>query len=84
MKLYKVFSTVATLLGGILAGKLFQRLWKGVSRQDDAPQPTDEERPWKEVLAASAAQGAMAGVVRAAVARGGAAGMRRATGNWPG
>ncbi|WP_344821420.1 DUF4235 domain-containing protein [Actinocorallia longicatena] len=36
-----------------------------------------------EVLIAATVQGAIAGAVRAAVQRGGAQGVRKATGSWP-
>ncbi len=39
--------------------------------------------PWGEVLTAAALQGAIFAVVKAAVDRGGAAGVRRLTGEWP-
>ncbi|MFD0823500.1 DUF4235 domain-containing protein, partial [Micromonospora zhanjiangensis] len=44
---------------------------------------TDEDRGWGEILAAAALQGAIFAVVRAAVDRGGAVGVRRLTGRWP-
>ena len=47
------------------------------------PAPTDEDRGWGEILAAAALQGAIFSVVRAAVDRGGAVGVRRLTGRWP-
>ena len=38
---------------------------------------------WGEILAAAALQGATFAVVKAAVDRGGATGVRKATGQWP-
>jgi hypothetical protein len=81
--LYKVVSIVSGILSGMIAGMIFKQLWKRVVRDEDAPQYTDEERRWVEVLPAAAVQGAVKGVVRAAVGRGQAVGVRRATGNWP-
>ena len=49
----------------------------------EAPNATDEDRGWGEILAAAALQGAIFAVVRAAVDRGGAVGVRRLTGRWP-
>jgi hypothetical protein len=70
-------------LAGLVAGAAFRRTWKTVTRQDDAPDPTDEDRRWAEILVAAALEGAIFGVTRAAVDRGTAAGMKRLTGRWP-
>ena len=51
--------------------------------QDDAPNATDEERGWTEILVAAALQGAIFAIVKAAVDRGGAVGIRQLTGKWP-
>ncbi|MEV0996549.1 DUF4235 domain-containing protein [Nonomuraea sp. NPDC050202] len=60
------------LLGGVLASALFKRAWKLASGQDDAPDADDLERGWTEVLVAAALQGAIFGLVKAAVHRAGA------------
>ena len=54
-----------------------------VASDDDAPNATDEDRGWGEVLTAAALQGAIFAAVKAAVDRAGATGMRRVTGRWP-
>ncbi|MFK4067754.1 DUF4235 domain-containing protein [Streptomyces sp. NPDC029674] len=82
--LYKPLGLAFGMAGGALAGALFNRTWKAVAGQDDAPDAHDEERDWGEILAAAALQGAIFAVVRAAVDRGGAIGVRRVTGRWPG
>ncbi|MFK8849181.1 DUF4235 domain-containing protein [Streptomyces sp. Ac-502] len=82
--LYKPLGMVFGLLGGMLAGALFKRLWKLVGGEQDAPDATDEERRWREVLPAAALQGATLAVVKAAVDRSGAVAVRKATGTWPG
>ncbi|AXK37099.1 DUF4235 domain-containing protein [Streptomyces armeniacus] len=83
-RVYKIFSTVVSLVSGILAGALFRKAWKAVpAGPDTAPSATDEDRRMREILAAAAAQGAVTAVVKAAMSRGGAAGIRRVTGNWP-
>jgi hypothetical protein len=82
--LYKPFSIAFGVAGGVLAGVLFKQLWKVVAGEDDAPEATSEEYGWGEVLAAAALQGAIFAVVKAAVDRGGAAGVRKLTGDWPG
>jgi hypothetical protein len=82
--LYKPLGMGFGLLGGMLASALFDRVWKAVAGQDDAPDAHDEDRAWGEILAAAALQGAIFAVVKAAVDRGGAVGVRRVTGRWPG
>ena len=86
-KLQKVaYKPVGLLLGigaGALAGFVFKEIWKLASGDDDAPNATDEERGWGEIIAAAALQGAIFATVRALVDRGGAVGVRKITGNWP-
>jgi hypothetical protein len=82
--LYKPFGITFGVLGGLLAGTLFKQIWKVVADEEDAPQATERERSWKEVLPAAALQGAIFALVKASVDRGGAEGFRRLTGIWPG
>ncbi|WP_079166749.1 DUF4235 domain-containing protein [Streptomyces oceani] len=83
-RMYKLFQTGLSLGSGMLAGALFKKLWKAAPvGGDTAPAPTDEERRLREILLAAAVQGAVTGLVRAATSRGGAVGVRRATGSWP-
>jgi Protein of unknown function (DUF4235) len=81
--LYKPLALLFGVLGGMLAGALFKRVWKVVGGEEDAPKATDEERGWAEVLPAAALHGAIFAAVKAATDRGGAAGVRRLTGTWP-
>jgi Protein of unknown function (DUF4235) len=82
--LYKPVSMLASVAGGVLAGMIFNRVWKITAREDDAPKAADAQRGWREVLLAAALQGAIFGVVKAAVDRGSAVGTRKLTGVWPG
>ncbi len=80
------YKPVGLLLGigaGAVAGFVFKEVWKLASGDDKAPDATDEDRGWGEILAAAALQGAIFAVVRALVDRGGAAGVRKITGEWP-
>jgi hypothetical protein len=81
---YKPVSLLVSVLGGVLAGVVFKQVWKMAAGEDDAPKATDAERGWREVLIAAALQGAIFGVVKAAVDRGAAQGTRALTGTWPG
>jgi predicted metal-dependent enzyme (double-stranded beta helix superfamily) len=74
------------MLGGklrLVAGALFKQVWKLAAGEEDAPKATEEDRTWREVLLAAALQGTIFAVVKAAVDRGGAKGVRRLTGTWP-
>jgi hypothetical protein len=82
--LYKPASIVISVLGGILAGAIFKRVWKIAAGEDEAPKATDARRGWREILTAAALQGAIFALVKAAVDRGAAEGMRKLTGVWPG
>jgi hypothetical protein len=80
---YKPVGILLGVAAGAVAGALFKKVWQLASGDDDTPNATDEERGWVEILAAAALQGAIFAVVKAAVDRGGATGVRRVTGEWP-
>jgi len=82
--LYKTVSIVVSVLGGMLAGAIFKQVWKLAADEDEAPTATDRRRGWREVLLAATIQGAIFGLVRAALDRGTAEGARKLTGVWPG
>lgn len=82
--LYKPFGIVASVLGGLLAGAVFKQVWKRLAGEEDAPAAKESEYGWKEILPAAAVQGAVFGLVKAAVDRGGAEGFQKLTGVWPG
>lgn len=81
--LYKPIAILSVLLAGVVANALFSKVWKAVAHEDDAPDASDEERDLKEILPAVALKGAIAGVVKAVIQRGGASGVRGLTGTWP-
>ena len=82
--LYKPLSLLFSVLGGVIAGALFKQLWKLAASQDEAPDADDQNYTWRQVLVAAMLQGALFGLVKAAVQRAGANGVRKATGRWPG
>ena len=86
-KLEKVaYKPVGLLLGvaaGAIAGVIFKQVWRLASGDDDAPNATDQDRGWAEIITAAALQGAIFAVVKALVDRGGATGVRKLTGTWP-
>lgn len=81
--LYKPVSLAISVSSGVLAGLVFKRVWKALADEDEAPRATSQEYGWAEVIAAAALQGAITAAVKAAMDRGGAAGIRRLTGSWP-
>jgi hypothetical protein len=82
--LYKPLGIVFGVIGGILAGKLFKKIWQWVAHEDEPPSATDKEQGWGHVLPAAALEGAVFAAVKAAVDRGGAEAFRKMTGVWPG
>jgi hypothetical protein len=82
--LYKPVGMLVSVLGGVLAGAIFKRVWKITAQEDDAPKATDAQRGWREILLAAALQGAIFALVKAAVDRAAAEATRKVTGVWPG
>jgi hypothetical protein len=85
MKLaYKPLGLIVSVLGGLLATALFNKLWALLAAGDQAPDATDATATWRQVLIAAAIQGAVFGGVKALVDRAGARGYQKVTGTWPG
>jgi hypothetical protein len=82
--LYKPLSIGISVAGGVLAGLAFKQVWKLIAGEGDAPTATQSEYGWGEVLTAAALNGAIFGLVKAAIDRAGAEGVRKLTGVWPG
>lgn len=84
--LYRPWGLVASLLGGLIAGQIFQQVWKRLDPDspDDPPTPLQSEFNLPKILVAAAVQGAIFTVVRALINRGGARLFERWTGEWPG
>jgi len=80
---YKPLGLLLGIAAGAVAGLIFKQVWKLASGDDDAPDATDENRGWGEIIIAAALQGAIFAVVKALVDRGGATGVRKITGTWP-
>jgi predicted metal-dependent enzyme (double-stranded beta helix superfamily) len=81
---YKPVGLVLGIVGGQIAGRTFKSIWRLAAGERDAPNSTDRDRTWKEILAAAALQGAVFGAVKALIDRGGAVQFERLTGVWPG
>ncbi len=82
--LYKPLGLLVSVLGGILASAVFNKVWTAATGQQEAPEATSAEHSTKQVLLAALVQGAVFGVVKAAVDRAGAKGFKQLTGTDPG
>lgn len=84
--LYRPWGLAASLLGGLIAGEIFQQVWKQLDpdSSEDPPKPLESEYRLRKILIAAAIQGAIFTVVRALINRGGARVFERWTGEWPG
>ena len=72
------------IVSSMLAGALFKQVWKQVSDKEGPPTAHEREYGWKELVAGAAIQGAVFGLVKAAVDRSGARAFEKVTGSWPG
>jgi Protein of unknown function (DUF4235) len=82
--LYKAISMGVGVLGSIVAGAIFKRIWRVAADEDEAPSATNARRSWPEVLIVAALQGAIFAVIEAVLHRGTATAARELTGIWPG
>jgi hypothetical protein len=84
--LYRPWGLVASMVGGLIAGQVFQQVWKRLDPDsaDDPPKPLQSEYPLRKILFAALIQGAIFSIVRATINRGGARVFERWTGEWPG
>ena len=81
---YKAVDLIASVIGGLLVGLIFNRAWGAIEQEDGAPKATDEQRGWQEILLAAALQGMIFALIKAFFERSVAEGTRRLTGIWPG
>jgi len=81
--IYKPFGILFGVLAGLIARKLFERLW-AMFDDEDPPKPTTLDATWPKVLGAAVVEGVTFKATRAAVDRAGAKGFQSLTGTWPG
>ena len=78
--MYKPLAIVSSVVGGLLAGKIFTEVWQRLSPTDQQPpDANDLSRSTREAFIAAAIQGLIIGVVRAALARSQAKGFQALT-----
>lgn len=80
---YKPISMLASVLGGLLATRLFSQVWRVAAGEDHAPSARDPEYSWKQIAMGALVRGAIFGAVKAVIERVGAWTFARATGRWP-
>jgi hypothetical protein len=74
---FRALSLVLSVASGLLAGAVFKQVWKLVAGEEEAPEATDPERSWNEILLAAALHGAVFAAVKAALDRGAAQSARK-------
>lgn len=78
--LYFPLSVATSVTGGLLAGAIFNQLWKRFSADEEGPpDPKDLSKSTQTALLGAGLQGLIFGVVRAAVDRVGARGYKAVT-----
>jgi Protein of unknown function (DUF4235) len=81
--LFAPISLVSGLITGLLARKLFERVWK-LFDKEDPPRAEDRQVTWRKLSAALLIEGAVFRLVKGAVDHGTRQGFARLTGRWPG
>jgi uncharacterized membrane protein YraQ (UPF0718 family) len=81
---YRPFGLVLGILAGTIAGLAFKQTWKAFAHENETPKPRESDYGWRQILLAAALQGAIVGLVKAAVDRSGARAFEQVTGTWPG
>jgi Protein of unknown function (DUF4235) len=81
--LFAPISIGAGLLAGLLAQKVFERLW-AVIDDEDPPEPDNREVPVLKLLVALAVEGAIFRLVKGLTDRGARKSFAAVTGAWPG
>jgi len=84
--LYRPLGLISSLVGGVVAGSVFKQVWKHATPGDnqDPPRALESEYRLREILVASAVQGAIFATTKALINRGGARVFQKLTGEWPG
>jgi hypothetical protein len=84
--LYRPIGLTSSILGGLVAGIIFKRVWRRAAPGDqaDPPKALESKYALKEILIAATIQGAIFSLVKTIIDRAGARAFQRLTGEWPG
>lgn len=74
---------VASLLAGLVAKKIFERLWCLID-EEEPPRPEHQEFSWPKLIAALLFEGAIFRLVKGLIDHGARRTFAKATGSWPG
>ena len=80
---FKPFGILVGLLAGVVASKVFERLWSVID-DEAAPEPKYREIPLVKLVAALLLEGAISRLVRGMTDHGLRHGFAHLTGEWPG
>jgi hypothetical protein len=81
---YQPVGLISSIAAGAVASAIFKMVWRKAAHAEDAPDALQSEYSLGEVLLAAAIQGMIFALVKALIARAGARGFERLTGEWPG
>jgi hypothetical protein len=81
--LFTPFSVVGSLLAGLIARKVFDRVWHAID-DEEPPDPGEEREPLKRILLAAVLQSTVFALARVLSDRQARRTFRALTGTWPG
>ncbi len=81
--MYKSTSLACSLLGSMIATKIFNRVWSAARHDETPPSAAALDQRMRDVLVTAVLHGAVVGVMRAVLERGNARSVGRVTGAEP-
>ena len=80
----KTLGLAVSVVAGTVASAVFEKVWHLSTGENEAPQATDVDRGWPEILLAAALHGAIFAVVKAAMDRRATESVRKLARTWTG
>jgi Protein of unknown function (DUF4235) len=81
--LFTPISVLAGILAGLVATKIFERLW-GLIDAEEPPSPKHRELSWPKLVVALLLEGAVFRLVKGLTDHGARRAFAKGTGSWPG